>query len=204
MSTRTAGSAAPTVAEEYLRGATIILPQFHEFDLQPGRILPGAGGGVHLPHADQHLSDPAGPSDGAGNQGFPPHYDNHDVFVMQISGRQGLADLRHAGRDAVPRRAVRARPARGGRGHPGLHAQRRRLPLSAARHDARRRECRRRALAAHHRRPDHQDLGRPAARIDLRAGAELARFPPLAAGRLRRPRFRPRGGARPFRQADRS
>ena len=137
---------------------------------------------------------PQASDDGKANQGFPPHYDNHDVFVMQISGRQGLADLRHAGRDPVPRRAVRARPARG-RAEPTqtFTLKRRRLPLHAARADARRRECRRRAVAAHHRRPDHQDLGRPAARIDLRAGADRARIPPLAARRLRQSRFRPRG-----------
>ena len=60
-----------------------------QIDVQPRRVLPVAGGSLLLPHPDQHLPDPAVSSDGTSNQGFPPHYDNHDVFVMQISGTKG-------------------------------------------------------------------------------------------------------------------
>ena len=124
--------------------------------------------------------------DGTANQGFPPHYDNHDVFVMQISGAKAWRI--YGTPVATPFRGEQFEIGQheAGEVDPDLHAERRRLPLYAARRDARRRECRRRALAAHHRRADHQDLGGPAARIDLRAGAGRARFPPLASRRLRR------------------
>lgn len=77
------------VTEEYLRGATIVLPHLHD-------SLPNLGEfcraleeiftchiqtNVYLtpqPHPDAKTEH--------GNQGFPPHYDNHDVFVMQVSG----------------------------------------------------------------------------------------------------------------------
>jgi len=68
------------VTDEYLRGATIILPHLHE-------SMPGLGEfcrsleeifSCHI-QTNIYLTP-------SGNQGFPPHYDNHDVFVMQISG----------------------------------------------------------------------------------------------------------------------
>lgn len=68
------------VAEEYLRGATIILPQFHESTFNLGEFC-RALEEVFTCHVQTNIY--LTPS---GNQGFPPHYDNHDVFVMQVSG----------------------------------------------------------------------------------------------------------------------
>jgi hypothetical protein len=74
--------AAAAVAAEYGRGSTIVLNELHE-------SLPALGGfcrAVEEAFSAQvttnvYLTPP-------GNQGFPPHYDNHDVFVLQISGRK--------------------------------------------------------------------------------------------------------------------
>ena len=68
------------VAEEYLDGATIILPQFHESIFKLGEFC-RAVEEVFSCHVQTNIY--LTPS---GNQGFPIHYDNHDVFVMQISG----------------------------------------------------------------------------------------------------------------------
>ncbi len=73
------------VAEEYLRGATIILPHLHD-------SLPGLGEfcraleEVFTCHVQTNVYLTPRSEDGSGNQGFPPHYDNHDVFVLQIAG----------------------------------------------------------------------------------------------------------------------
>jgi lysine-specific demethylase/histidyl-hydroxylase NO66 len=73
------------VAEEYLRGATIILPHLHD-------SLPGLGHfcraleEVFTCHVQTNVYLTPRSEGGAANQGFPPHYDNHDVFVMQVSG----------------------------------------------------------------------------------------------------------------------
>ncbi|HYN45432.1 MAG TPA: cupin domain-containing protein [Allosphingosinicella sp.] len=73
------------VAEEYLRGATIILPQLHDsmFNLSEFCRALEEVFSCHM-QTNIYLTPPS--VDGTGNQGFPPHYDNHDVFVMQISG----------------------------------------------------------------------------------------------------------------------
>jgi lysine-specific demethylase/histidyl-hydroxylase NO66 len=68
------------VAEEYLDGATIILPQFHESIFKLGEFC-RALEEVFSCHVQTNIY--LTPS---GNQGFPIHYDNHDVFVMQVSG----------------------------------------------------------------------------------------------------------------------
>jgi hypothetical protein len=68
------------VAEEYLDGATIILPQFHESIFKLGEFC-RAVEEVFSCHVQTNIY--LTPS---GNQGFPIHYDNHDVFVMQVSG----------------------------------------------------------------------------------------------------------------------
>ncbi len=73
------------VAEEYLRGATIILPHLHD-------SLPGLGEfcraleEVFTCHIQTNVYLTPRSEGGTANQGFPPHYDNHDVFVLQISG----------------------------------------------------------------------------------------------------------------------
>ncbi|MEA3031551.1 MAG: bifunctional lysine-specific demethylase and histidyl-hydroxylase [Sphingomonadales bacterium] len=68
------------VAEEYLDGATIILPQFHDSIFKLGEFC-RALEEVFSCHVQTNIY--LTPS---GNQGFPIHYDNHDVFVMQVSG----------------------------------------------------------------------------------------------------------------------
>jgi lysine-specific demethylase/histidyl-hydroxylase NO66 len=70
------------VAREYLRGATIILPHLHESLFQLGEFSRSLEE-IFSCHVQTNIY--LTPS---GNQGFPPHYDNHDVFVMQISGRK--------------------------------------------------------------------------------------------------------------------
>jgi len=73
------------IAEEYLRGATIILPQFHESMFKLGEFC-RALEEVFSCHMQTNIYLTPRSEDGTGNQGFPPHYDNHDVFVLQISG----------------------------------------------------------------------------------------------------------------------
>jgi hypothetical protein len=71
---------ASAVAEEYLRGATIILPHLHESMPKLGdfcRTLEA----VFSCHVQTNVY--LTPS---GNQGFATHYDSHDVFILQISG----------------------------------------------------------------------------------------------------------------------
>ncbi len=68
------------VAEHYMRGATIILPHLHDsmFNLEEFCRSLEEVFSCHV-QTNIYLTLP-------GNQGFPPHYDNHDVFVMQIAG----------------------------------------------------------------------------------------------------------------------
>jgi len=68
------------IAEEYLDGATIILPQLHDSIFKLGEFC-RALEEVFSCHMQTNIY--LTPS---GNQGFPIHYDNHDVFVMQVSG----------------------------------------------------------------------------------------------------------------------
>ncbi len=70
------------VAREYLKGATIILPHLHDSLFQLGEFCRSLEE-LFSCHVQTNIY--LTPS---GNQGFPPHYDNHDVFVMQISGRK--------------------------------------------------------------------------------------------------------------------
>ncbi len=73
------------VTEEYLRGATIILPHLHDSMFNLGEFC-RALEEVFSCHMQTNIYLTPQSRDGTGNQGFPPHYDNHDVFVMQISG----------------------------------------------------------------------------------------------------------------------
>lgn len=68
------------VARYYLAGATIILPHLHESLFQLGEFARSLEEifSCHI-QTNIYLTP-------EGNQGFPPHYDNHDVFIMQISG----------------------------------------------------------------------------------------------------------------------
>ena len=70
------------VAAQYRQGATIIVNQAQKF-------LPGLGalcGGLeHVFSAHVQTNLYLTPPDA---QGFPSHFDNHDVFVMQVEGRK--------------------------------------------------------------------------------------------------------------------
>jgi ribosomal protein L16 Arg81 hydroxylase len=68
------------IAEEYLDGATIILPQLHDSIFKLGEFCRAL---EELFSCHMQTNIYLTPS---GNQGFPIHYDNHDVFVMQVSG----------------------------------------------------------------------------------------------------------------------
>jgi ribosomal protein L16 Arg81 hydroxylase len=74
------------VAEHYLRGATIILPHLHESMSNLGEFCRSLEE-VFSCHVQTNIYlTPQVSADGTSNQGFPPHFDNHDVFVMQIAG----------------------------------------------------------------------------------------------------------------------
>jgi bifunctional lysine-specific demethylase and histidyl-hydroxylase NO66 len=66
----------------YQEGATIILPQMHLADgmlMDYCRALENEFG-CHV-QTNIYLTPPS-------NQGFPSHYDNHDVFVIQVTGKK--------------------------------------------------------------------------------------------------------------------
>lgn len=68
------------VVREYQKGATIILPQRHQSD-RTLRSFCRAVERVFSCHVQTNIYLTPG-----GAQGFPPHYDNHDVFVLQVAG----------------------------------------------------------------------------------------------------------------------
>ena len=80
------------VAEHYHRGATIILPHLHTSLANLGLFCRSleevfschVQTNVYLTPATQ--AEAASGSGNQGNQGFPIHYDNHDVFVLQVAG----------------------------------------------------------------------------------------------------------------------
>jgi hypothetical protein len=74
------------IAENYLGGATVILPHLHDSMLNLGEFCRSLEE-VFTCHVQTNIYlTPHVSPDGTSNQGFPPHYDNHDVFIMQISG----------------------------------------------------------------------------------------------------------------------
>ncbi|MGQ0661007.1 cupin domain-containing protein [Sphingosinicella sp.] len=74
------------VTEEYLRGATIILPHLHSSMYNLGEFCRSLEE-VFTCHVQTNIYlTPPSREEGKATQGFPPHYDNHDVFVMQIAG----------------------------------------------------------------------------------------------------------------------
>jgi ribosomal protein L16 Arg81 hydroxylase len=74
------------VAEEYLNGATIVLPQLHDSIFGLGEFCRALEEVLTCHMQTNIYLTPQVTEEGTANQGFPPHYDNHDVFVMQISG----------------------------------------------------------------------------------------------------------------------
>ena len=68
------------VQSEYQAGATISLPGFHRAWPPLGALAAGVEGYFdHAVHTNVYLT----PGNAAG---FTPHYDTHDVFILQISG----------------------------------------------------------------------------------------------------------------------
>ncbi len=74
------------IAENYLRGATVILPHLHESMFNLGEFCLSLEEVYSCHDQTTIYLTPQVSRDGTSNQGFPPHFDNHDVFVMQISG----------------------------------------------------------------------------------------------------------------------
>jgi ribosomal protein L16 Arg81 hydroxylase len=70
------------VANQYRQGATIILPQLHMVDATLGEFCRSVESilSCHV-QTNIYLTPPD-------NQGFNTHYDDHDVFVMQIEGEK--------------------------------------------------------------------------------------------------------------------
>ena len=70
------------VADQYRRGATIILPQLHMSDPVLGEFCRAMEAllSCHV-QTNIYLTPPH-------NQGFRTHYDDHDVFVLQVSGEK--------------------------------------------------------------------------------------------------------------------
>ncbi len=76
------------VTEEYLKGATIVLPHLHSSMYNLGEFCRSLEE-VFTCHIQTNIYlTPPSREEGKVNQGFPPHYDNHDVFVMQIAGQK--------------------------------------------------------------------------------------------------------------------
>jgi lysine-specific demethylase/histidyl-hydroxylase NO66 len=73
---------AAVVAAEYGRGSTIVFNELHGSIPELGEFCRAVEEAFSSQVTTNVYLTPAG------NQGFPPHYDNHDVFVMQISGRK--------------------------------------------------------------------------------------------------------------------
>ncbi|MFT6662635.1 MAG: ribosomal protein L16 Arg81 hydroxylase, partial [Maricaulis maris] len=70
------------VANQYRQGATVILPQLHMMDAVLGEFCRAVESllSCHV-QTNIYLTPPD-------NQGFNTHYDDHDVFVMQIEGEK--------------------------------------------------------------------------------------------------------------------
>ncbi len=190
-----------TVAEEYLNGATIILPQLHDSIFNLGEFCRALEEVLTCHMQTNIYLTPQVFEDGEANQGFPPHYDNHDVFVMQISGAKAWRVYGTA--VETPFRGERFEPGRYEAGevtqeftlNPGDCLY---LPRGIM-HDAEN---------AGGEPSLHITVGmitKTWADLMLEAVSELALnyagFPPLAARRLCPARLRPREGARPLRQA---
>src|SRR5688500_12492091 len=74
------------IVENYLGGATVIFPHLHESLFNLGEFCRSLEE-VFSCHVQTNVYlTPHVSTEGTANQGFPPHYDNHDVFIMQIAG----------------------------------------------------------------------------------------------------------------------
>ena len=70
------------IAREYGHGSTIVFNELHNSIPELGEFCRAVEEAFSSQVTTNVYLTPAG------NQGFPPHYDNHDVFVMQVSGRK--------------------------------------------------------------------------------------------------------------------
>ena len=98
------------VQEEYWTGATISLPGFHRACPALGELAAAIQAEISHPvHTNVYLT-PAGAS------GFTPHYDTHEVIILQISGTKHWViypppiDLPHRSHPYDPRSAVKSAP----------------------------------------------------------------------------------------------
>ena len=70
------------VQAEYRSGATVVLPMLHRSWPPVAKLCEVLEGYLdHAVHANAYLTP-------AGVQGFAPHFDGHDAFVLQIAGRK--------------------------------------------------------------------------------------------------------------------
>ena len=68
------------IAEHYRQGATVVLPAMHRTWEPLGRLCESLQAQLdHAAHANVYIS----PGNAAG---FTPHYDTHELFVLQIAG----------------------------------------------------------------------------------------------------------------------
>jgi hypothetical protein len=72
----------PRLLARFDAGATLVLSQFHESHAGLARLCRGLERAfLHPVQANLYLTPPAA-------QGFRPHYDTHDVLVLQVEGRK--------------------------------------------------------------------------------------------------------------------
>jgi ribosomal protein L16 Arg81 hydroxylase len=71
-----------TISEQYRQGATLTLPALHRTWAPLGLLCENLQARLdHAPHANVYIT----PGNAAG---FTPHYDVHEVFVLQIAGKK--------------------------------------------------------------------------------------------------------------------
>lgn len=72
----------PRLLQRFDRGGTLVVSQFHEMHEPLGRFCRGLEKAfLHGVQSNIYLTPP-------GAQGFRPHFDTHDVIVMQVSGEK--------------------------------------------------------------------------------------------------------------------
>ena len=95
------------LAEAYLRGATVVLPQLHRSVAAIADFCSALEGEFSAAvQANAYLTPAAA-------QGFEPHYDQHDVFILQIHGTKTWRLY------GTPRAAAGGTPFERGRHEPG-------------------------------------------------------------------------------------
>ena len=86
----------------FRQGATIIFTHLHQRIPSLGRLCEGLERAFSSRmQTNIYLTPPSA-------QGFAPHWDTHDVFILQIAGDQALDDLRHEDPAAAAEPAFRS------------------------------------------------------------------------------------------------